>query len=404
MRSQLILIIIFSLTIAQRVLGTSRLDISEKGSDVSTDSRFQAKSNRNIDKDCVSETTELECGDSKDKHNDNSLIALPHLEATRRKRSIFIDHVYGSRGKAGLKLAKYIKALRNIYGTYEPAIRTSSGLKQLQDPLRNIETMKRIASDYGYGSRLQAAENIAQSRSHADLFGIAGPGKRGMEMPGLTHAARTIGADHGYMLRNTDLIKRIASEIVYGSRSNNADNAGKQIGIHGPGMWDRELAVTGDIPDSVISLFKRIATDYGYGSRVQAAENAAQSATHGHVFGIYGPGKRGMPNTQYMYMDKEVPALDLYKRVTSDFGYGSREQTAEKLANSSGKSKVFGKHGPGKRSSYVPGHVPLLVDFVLHNREGNLIADSGSRSQTGSQIANDLVENLELVVDNEFVV
>ena len=243
-------------------------------------------------------------------HEENTLDIEPVTNIRDRLESIYSESDYNS----GLQAGK-----RRMRENFDTGI-------LLEDMIKD----KRINTDYGYGSRLQAAENMAMDWDRNGLFGVMGPGKRS----------------------NYDIleaIKRAPTDFGYGSRNRAAEIAAMSsnsglYGLHGPGKRSNlGLAMIKENPEYEIG--KRF-TDYGYRSRMHAAENVAQSASKGGLFGNHGPGKRAR-----LLNDLESAVLErLRKRISSDFGYGSREQAAENIAKLRAKGSIFGVYGPGKRS------------------------------------------------------
>jgi len=256
------------------------------------------------------------------------------------------DFGYGSRVGAADAIAQAWDK-KNVYGAAGPGKRSS---------------LKRMFSDFGYGSRMQAAENLANG-GNRDMYGIYGPGKRsadfgyGSRLTAGENLAKAWGRDKVYGVYGPG--KR-AVDFGYGSRMSAGENvansmSGDLYGVYGPG--------------------KR-SVDFGYGSRLQAGENVARSLNNG-LYGIYGPGKRAL----------------------ADFGYGSRIKAAEDVGGSSNRDKLFGIYGPGKRADeYVPYNGATVTD-VDGKRSGELDSGYGSRVQAGSQVASDLVAMSDLFGD-----
>lgn len=374
-----IFVLIISLTNAHNVNKSTELDISEKDTALSNNLPVEESDTRDKNEHVVTDkalTTDKLI--STDKHSEKrpaKFGLLPGLELDRHKRSMLTDQ------------------------PYESALLEE---KHALDQLRALLRAKRILSDYGYGSRLQAGENLARSLAHEGLFSFEGPGKRSAEVADFdffndeTDRNKRINTDYGYGSRlqaaenvamdwdrnglfgimgpgkRSVTSKRIDADFGYGSRFQAAKNAamashGELFGTHGPGKRSNENAFNSEFR----AVDKRPLSDYGYGSRLKAGENAAESSSRGELFGVYGPGKRSIDNPQ--------------KRFDSDFGYGSREQAAENIAKSSGTNKLFGVYGPGKRSR---------AEFYRNIRGGEQMeADGGygSRIKAGSQIAKDVV-------------
>lgn len=374
-----IFILFISLTNAHKVHRSTKLDISEKdtasSNNLPVEESVTGDKNENVSTDIIPTTDKVESTDKHSENRDANSGLLSGLELARPKRSMLNDE------------------------PYEPALLEE---KSTIDRLRALLRTKRILSDYGYGSRLQAGESLARSLAHEGLFSFEGPGKRSAEVADFdflndeTDREKRINTDYGYGSRlqaaenvamdwdrnglfgimgpgkRSVISKRIGADFGYGSRFQAAKNAakashGELFGTHGPGKRSIEKALNSEFQ----TVDKRSLSDYGYGSRLKAGENVAESSSRGGLFGVHGPGKRSIDNFQ--------------KRFDSDFGYGSREQAAENIAKSFGTNKLFGVYGPGKRSGAE------LYRNVRGGEQMEADGGYGSRIQAGSQIAKDVV-------------
>jgi hypothetical protein len=251
----------------------------------------------------------------------------------RNERSINTDSGYGSRIQAGTDVVNDLDIFKSVVGQYGPGKRAVSLLEGYP-----------MNTDFGYGSRLRAGENIAQIWDKLGLFGLHGPGKRNGEN----------------QLNDFGITKRITTDFGYGSRSHAAENAAKYLsqgelfGIQGPGKRNNGFVKLGESTEKDMS--KRETTDYGYGARINAGENIAKAAATRDLYGIYGPGKR---NTDYV---KLGVGSDIFKRKTSDYGYGARIQVGENIAKAAANRGLYGVYGPGKRTDSTEGR--LLLRYI----------------------------------------
>ena len=218
------------------------------------------------------------CGDQNNVHCNTINPQRFNEMILRHKRSTFTDAGYGSRLQAGSNVATSSDALRSIYGKFGPGKRSINFFEQIQkERLKELERLqrllavyddrlqkggdiahsnnrddlidttgletrsvdlknlnilyddnntikdKRLITDCGYGSRLQAGRNVAKSWDRSGLFGIMGPGKRSNSVDG-----------------EKELAKRISIDLGYGSRSRAAANVAKSsngglFGTYGPG-------------------------------------------------------------------------------------------------------------------------------------------------------------------------
>ena len=212
---------------------------------------------------------------------------------------------------------------------------TYNMLNFVDNPSRFLRLRRSVFTDAGYGSRLQAGSNVARS-SHAlrSIYGKFGQGKRSIRLP------KQMDEDQ---LEGLQTIQRILSDDGCGYRLQAGENNGYfndhdgHFGMLRPGKRNMEVTDFDMLDGDNAIKNKRLSTDYGYGSRLQAGRNVAKALDGNGLFGIMGPGKRSYSKQQ-----------DIAKRIVSDLGYGSRWQAAENAAKSSNED-LFGAYGPGKR-------------------------------------------------------
>ena len=198
-----------------------------------------------------------------------------------KRKAIFSDNGYGSRLTAGSNLANDYYALHSIFGQEGPGKRASE---------RTIYDIKRpyvpspvwIKRDHGYGSRIRAGSNFADSMlARNSLFGKYGPGRKrsenAMNYKFLHGELQPLAVNAG---GNNRKIKQLVTDTI--DMLANTDELTGDGSIH----------INDSDEDIYETQKRRVYTDSGYGSRIDAAANIARDvAAIDDVFGIYGPGR-----------------------------------------------------------------------------------------------------------------
>ena len=203
---------------------------------------------------------------------------------------------------------------------------------------RKLHRSRRSAyvSDHGYGSRLQAGSNIAQDVSAIhDIFGKYGVGKRNKNTISEfdnystnSFAREVVNKDSGYNSRRADVAINaflLGTKYARNQKPLETDDFTRSL--------DDDL--NSFEVDNLGTHEKRSTTDYGYGSRIEAGNKLANSLwTKDSLYGTGGPGKRSRWHSSSFKMG-DLESEDTYgKRSLTDYGYGSRIEAGNKLANS----------------------------------------------------------------------
>ena len=210
-------------------------------------------------------------------------------------------------------------------------------LRKIDEKGERLFRHKRSAlTDAGYGSRLQAGSNIATSSNVLRrIYGKFGPGKRSIHLPEKMDEDRSEGLQTFHRILSDD---GCCSKLQTDENIAYSNDPDIHFGVTRP--WKRSVEDFDMIYGDNAMKNKRLSTDYGYGSRLQDGRNVAKALDGNRLFGTMGPGKRSYSKQQ-----------DITKRIVSDLGYGSRWQAAENAAKSSSNEDLFGAYGPGKRNS-----------------------------------------------------
>ena len=324
---------IFYLSIVQNVLGNFLHDIHAKQTSSLTDFTGYKNGNNDVD-DEISRRSNYKGGDETSIETGQR----SHRNFSGHKRSVFPHLGYDSRMSSGLKIRDLIKRT-SLGKDYASKVNDDKNIFNFHE--QKIPNMENSA-DVKDGSVNIPFENREIKSVHTETSYDSRHARNGtdiLDLRKLIGSMATVKGKHWpffrYMSKDGDNDKFPMSGKI------SAISLIKRFGIHEPMKRSFHSTNFRIFTPQNLGLFKkRISSDFGYGSREQVALNLALDSIKENAFGIYGPGKR-------LALKR---SLDGKGAMDVDSGYGSRIQAASQIANDLVViNELYGLFGPGRK-------------------------------------------------------